>query len=251
MLAKILAAFTYLLMVAVNFLANGLPINNRSTGEISDAYPNFFAPAGPAFSIWGLIYLLLGAYVIYQFVNKDQKTESLLNKINPFFIASSLANILWIFAWHYDYIALSVLIMATLLILLIKIADILRKEQFSSLEKLFIRAPFSVYFGWITVAAIANITVFLVSTGWNGFGIADYVWTSIVLLVGALIGIVRMSKDKNIPYGLVLIWAYFGILLKHLSFNGFDGQYPSIIFTVIACLVLFIFFVGRIFYKSK
>ena len=247
---KILAGVAYVAMVAVNFMANGLPINNRSTGEISDAYPNLFAPAGPAFSIWGLIYLLLGAYVLYQFVKKDQKTEDILKKINPLFIATSLANISWIFSWHYDFIGLSVLIMAILLILLIKIADILRTEQFSSLEKLFIWAPFSIYFGWITVASIANITVFLVGIGWNGFGIADFVWTSVILLVGAVIGILRMRKDNNIAYGMVLIWAYTWILFKHMSADGFDGQYPSVIATVIACLVLFIFFVGRIFYKK-
>lgn len=248
---KIFSLVTYIAMIFVNFMANSLPINNRSTGDISNDYPNLFTPAGPAFSIWGLIYLLLGGYVIYQFVKKDQKTENLLQKINPLFIRTSLANISWIFAWHYDYIGLSVLIMATLLILLIMIADIIRTEQFSSLEKLFIWAPFSIYFGWITVASIANITVFLVSIGWKGFGIADFVWTSIVLLVGAMIGILRIHKDNNIAYGIVLIWAYSWILFKHMSTGGFNRQYPSIIATTIVCLVLFLFFVGRIFYKNK
>jgi len=248
---KIITAVTYVAMLVMNFLANGLPLNNRSTGAISDAYPNLFTPAGPAFSIWGLIYLLLGGYVIYQFAKKDQKTEDLLNKINPLFIATSLANISWIFSWHYDFIALSVLIMATLLILLIKIADILRAGRFTSFQKLFIWAPFSVYFGWITVASIANITVFLVSLSWNRFGIADFVWVSIILLVGAIIGILRMRKDKNTAYGVVLVWAYLWILFKHMSAGGFDGQYPSIIATVIICLVLFAFFIGRIFIKNK
>lgn len=245
-LIKIITGVAYLAMVLVNTLANSLPINNRSTGAISNAYPNLFAPAGPAFSIWGLIYLLLGAYVLFQFARKEQKTEDLLKKINPFFIATSLANISWIFAWHYDYIGLSVLIMATLLFLLIRIADIIRTKKFTSLEKLFIWAPFSVYFGWITVASIANITVFLVSINWNRFGVADFVWTSIILLIGALIGILRMHKDKNIAYGLVLVWAYSWILFKHVSANGFDGQYPSVIITVIVCLVAFVFFVGKI-----
>ncbi len=238
-LIKIFAGVAYIAMVGMNFLANALPINNRSTGEISNAYPNLFAPAGLTFSIWGLIYLLLAGYVLYQFIsfgkNGSQKKEGLLKSINVFFIATSLANIAWIFAWHYDFIGLSVLIMAALLVLLIKIADILRIEKMTSLEKLFISTPFSVYFGWITVAAIANITVFLVSIGWNGFGIADYVWASIILLVGSLIGILRMRKDKNIAYG---------------SAGGFGGQYPSVIATVIVCLILFIFFTGRIVYKK-
>jgi len=253
-LIKIFAGLAYIAMVYVNFLANSLPLNNRSTGAISDAYPNLFAPAGLTFAIWGLIYLLLALYVLYQFKSfgkeGSQKKEGLLKKINVLFIATSLANISWIFAWHYDYIGLSVLIMAVLLVLLIKIADILRVEKMTMREKLFISTPFSVYFGWITVAAIANITVFLVSISWDGFGIADYLWTSIILLVGSLIGILRMRKDKNIAYGLVLIWAYLGILLKHLSAGGFGGQYPSVIATVIVCLVLFGFFVVKIVYKK-
>ncbi len=248
---KIFTAVTYVGMVVVNYLANSLPINNRSTGMISDAYPNLFAPAGLTFAIWGLIYLLLAGYVLFQFLDKDQKIEQLLKKINPLFIATSIINILWIFSWHYDYIGVSVILMVALLVLLIKIADIIRGQVFTTNQKIFVWAPFSVYFGWITVATIANITVFLVSLSWNGFGISDYVWTSIILLVGALIGILRMKKDKNIAYGLVLVWAYLGILLKHQSADGFNGQYPSVIVTLAVCLVLFIFFIRKIYKQVK
>ena len=255
MLLKTVALVAYGAMVAVNFLANSLPINNRSTGAISAAYPNMFAPAGLTFSIWGLIYLFLAGYVLYQFTafGKEgrQKKEGLLQKVNVLFIATSLANLSWIFAWHYDLIGLSVLIMAALLILLIKIADLIRVEQLTAQEKLFISTPFSVYFGWITVAAIANITVFLVSVGWNGFGIADAAWTSMILLVGAVIGVLRLRKDKNIAYGLVLIWAYLGILLKHLAAAGFGGQYPSVIATGTACVVFLLFFTMRVHLKNK
>lgn len=250
-LPKIFSLITYVSMVAVNILANALPINNRSTGAISDAYPNLFAPAGLTFAIWGVIYLLLAGYVVYQFVNKDQKIEKLIQKINPLFIATSIANIGWIFAWHYDFIGLSVILMLILLSLLIKIADIVNKKQFTSLEKLLVLTPFSIYFGWITVATIANITVFFVSINWNGFGIADSIWTSIILLVGALIGILRMNIDRNIAYGLVLVWAYLGILLKHLSTDGFNGQFTSIIATVIACLILLVLSLGKIRYTQQ
>ena len=251
MFIKIVALITYAAMVYVNFLANSLPINNRSTGDVSNAYPNLFAPAGLTFSIWGLIYLLLGRYVLYQFVEKDEKTEALLKRINPFFIATSLANISWIFTWHYDFIGLSVIIMLALLFFLIQIAGILAKEQLMSWKKWFISAPFSIYFGWITVATIANITVFLVRSGWNGFGIPDAIWTIIILLVGAIIGILRVNKDKSIAYGLVLVWAYMGILLKHVSSNGFNGHYPGIIGTLIVCLVVYGYFVGSLFFKNN
>lgn len=254
-ISLIIASICYIAMVFVNFLANTLPINNRNTGEISNSYPNLFAPAGLTFSIWWLIYLLLALYLIYQFIT-FRKIENKIRldslfKLNILFIATSIANLSWIFAWHYDYIWLSVIIMVILLTLLININDLISTLKLKSKEKLLISTPFSVYFWWITVAAIANITVFLVSIGWNWFGIADYIWTSIILLVWALIWILRLQKDKNIAYGLVLIWAYLGILLKHFSTNGYDWKYPSIIITIIICLLLFTFFIWRIFYKKQ
>lgn len=134
-------------MVVVSFLATGLPINDRTTGLISAAYLDLFAPAEITFSIWGLIYLLLAGYVIYQFLNQEPPKERLITKINPLFILSSVANIAWIIAWHYDHIGLSLIIMAVLLVTLIKIADILRPESFNLKEKLLIGVPFSLCFG--------------------------------------------------------------------------------------------------------
>jgi len=248
---KILVVITYVGMVFVNYLANSLPINDRTTGEISNAYPNLFSPAGITFSIWGLIYLLLAGYVVYQFTKRVQRNKVLFKRVNIYFIATSFANICWIFAWHYDFIGLSLLIMTALLYFLIRIADILRDKQLTLRDKLWLHAPFSVYFGWVTVAAIANATVFLVSIDWNGFGIAEHVWTSIIIVIGATIGILRMLKDKNVVYGLVLIWAYLGILIKHVSDTGFGGQYMSVIVTVLICMFLFAFFVTRILIKMK
>lgn len=145
---------------------------------------------------------------------------------------------------------MSVIIMLVLLVSLIKIADLVNKEKFSVTDTLCIRVPFSIYFGWITVATIANITVFLVSLGWNKFGLEEAVWAVIILLVGAGIGTLRMWKDKNIFYGAVLVWAYGGIWLKHTSANGFNGAYPSIITTVIICLVVFLGMIGFLGYKK-
>ena len=97
-----------------------------------------------------------------------------------------------------------------------------------------------VYFGWITVATIANATVLLVSTGWNGFGLPEATWTIVILAVGALIGVATLLRFQDIAYGLVLIWAYAGILIKHTSASGFSNQYPGVIVAVNICLALFI-----------
>lgn len=236
---KIWAVVTFIVMITANALANILPINNITTGELSDYYANLFAPAGYTFSIWGIIYLLLFIYVIYQFFVRSSY-EKIISKINIYFIISSLANTAWIFAWHYQQIFLSLLLMIVILYCLIKIADVLRKEKFSMLESLGLSAPFFVYFGWITVATIANVVVFLVSINWDGFGIEAGIWTMVVLLVGAIIGIARSLYDKKVAYTLVLIWAYIGILSKHISTTGFGSVYPIVIYTLYICLFSFL-----------
>jgi len=234
---KISTLLAYVIMILTNFLAVFLPLGGRSTGQISDNYANLFAPAGYAFSIWGLIYTLLGIYVIYQL---GKKKSDLVEKVNRLFIVNALLNTAWIFAWHYDVIWLSVIIMIGLLITLIKTADIFRARSITPKERWLVRLPFSVYFGWITVATIANVTVFLVYLGWNGFGLSEVFWTVLVLLVGALIGSLRMLKDRSISYGLVLVWAYSAIVFKHFSVSGFNGQYPGIIWIASLCAIVFL-----------
>jgi len=241
---KVVVAATYLTMVTVNALANAIPINGVTTGGVSDSFPDLFAPAPITFSIWGLIYILLAGYTLYQFglfqADHGAAREELFKKIGILFAISSVANTLWIFAWHYNAIWLSLLFMIVILICLILIANRLSEENFSTKEKGFIRLPFSIYFGWITVATIANVTTFLVSLGWGGsLGPSDQIWMVIILLVGAAIGIARMRRDNDIAYGLVILWAYAGILNKHISPAGFVGQYSAvIIFAIISIIIL-------------
>lgn len=241
---KAITILTYLLMIAVNALANILPINGLQTGEVSDLYPNLFAPAPVTFAIWGLIYLLLLGFTLYQaglfqqYLNREKK--ELLRKIQILFSVSSLANAAWIFSWHYLLIPLSTVLIATLLVCLILINLTTRGQRFTLGEKLLIRLPFSVYFGWITVATIANTTTMLVFWNWKGFGIPEPTWTVIILLVGLLIGVVTTLRQKDLAYLLVLIWAYAGIYIKHTSPGGFAGQYESIINTVMVCLGVFV-----------
>ncbi|MEL7656266.1 MAG: tryptophan-rich sensory protein [Bacillota bacterium] len=241
---KLLVVVTFVAMITVNALANILPINGIGTGAVSDFYPNLFAPAGLTFAIWGLIYLLLAAYTLYQlgvFRRKYKKEYGgLLRKTGIVFSVSSLANTAWIFSWHYKIIPLSMALMAILIICLIAIMHIINGQELSFGEKIFIRLPFSVYFGWITVATIANATTLLVSLGWNGFGLSQSLWTMIVLAVGMVIGVIATIRFKDIAYGLVLIWAYAGILIKHTSASGFANQYMDVIITVAVCMAVFI-----------
>lgn len=239
---KLLVGVTYILMIAVNGLANALPINGMNTGEVSDAYPNLFAPAGITFSIWGLIYILLAIYTLYQaglFQRKEgEGNAALLNRVGLLFSFSSLANAAWIFAWHYQIMPLSVILMLAILRSLILINQAIDKEQLSLKEKFLICLPFSVYFGWITVATIANVTTLLVSTGWGRFGLTESTWTIILLIVGTILGGFTTLKTKKLGYGCVLIWAYWGIWIRHTSESGFSGQYGMVVATVLVCIAL-------------
>lgn len=240
---RILVTVTFVAMVLVNALANALPINGRQTGAVSDAYGNLFAPAGITFIIWGVIYLLLALHVLYQlglFHEADRRNAALLERVGMLFAASSVANTVWIFAWHYDVIWLSALLLISMLVLLILIILAIRGAKLTTREKLFVGLPFSVYFGWTTVATVANITVWLVSIKWNGFGLADWVWAVVIIAVAAAIGTITMLRNRDVAYGLVLLWAFIGILIKHTSDTGFAGQYPAVIVTTVVCLAVFV-----------
>lgn len=248
-ITSILVLITYLAMITVNGLANALPINGMITGDISDSYPNLFAPTGITFTIWGVIYILLGLHTLYQlglFRKEGEEVKTaLLKEVGTLFAISSLANVAWIFAWHYKNILLSLVFMLIILVSLALIYIRINKEQLTAREKIFIRLPFSVYFGWITVATIANVTTLLVDklgSPVNLLGISEVVWTIIILLVGLLIGVITTLKHRDVPYGLVIVWTYIGILIKHLMDkplpDGFNSQYPAIIVTLIISLVV-------------
>ncbi|NLK72835.1 MAG: tryptophan-rich sensory protein [Clostridiales bacterium] len=243
MIIKIITAVSFVAMIVVNVLANSLPINNITTREVSDLYANLFAPAPLTYAIWGLIYLLLALYTLYQmglFHGNQVFNSDLVRYINILFSTSSVLNIIWIFLWHYQIIPASLIIMIIILICLAFINREFKLEQLTSREKLFIRLPFSIYFGWITVATIANAVTFFVSIGWKGLGISDAAWTVIVLLAGTAIGLAALLKNKDIEYGLVLVWAYIGIHIKHTSSGGFNNQYPAVILAVIVCIIIFL-----------
>jgi tryptophan-rich sensory protein len=206
MLIKILSALLFAVMIYVNYLANSLPINGMSTGAVSNAYPNLFAPAGVTFSIWGVIYLVLAVICVLFF--KASNNEIVL-QISRLFIISSALNCLWIFAWHHQKFGLSVIIMLLLLASLI-IINIRLAPQPNSI----IKAGFGIYLGWICIATIANITVFLVSLNWGGFGISQEIWTTIMITIGLAISIAAVYKFENPFIAASVIWAFIGIAIK-------------------------------------
>jgi len=202
--------------IVVNGLANALPLNGKTTGEISDGLKNYFAPAGYVFSIWGLIYLALIAFAIYQAL-PAQRDNPLLKRIGYLYALSCLANGAWIFLWHYERFAWTLVVMVVLLLSLIAIY--LRvgigRRRVSNADKWFVQIPFSIYLGWITVATVANVTALLSALQWDGWGLDPRAWAAIVIVVAAAIASAVGITRGVIGYGLVIIWALIGIAKKH------------------------------------
>jgi translocator protein len=212
---RLLNFFSLIAVIIFNVLANALPINNLNTGQISDFYPVLFTPAGYVFSIWGLIYFSLLSFSIYQLL-PSQRDNPNLNRIGVWFIAANGFNAAWIFSWHYLNVPLSMVFMLGLLVSLLAIYLRLNigRAPANQLDNTFYQFPFSVYLGWISVATIANFSILFYTFGWNGWGLSPDLWTVIVIVVGALLGIAMIRLRNEIAYPLVIVWAFAGILFK-------------------------------------
>jgi hypothetical protein len=241
LILSILNLLGFLGTIVVNALANILPINNITTGVLSDLYPNLFVPTGLTFAIWGLIYVLLGVFAIYPLVprvRRDPQKVEFVNKIGPLFFISCLANIGWIFAWHYQILPLSLVLMLILLGCLLAIYLRLKvgKSEVTKAERYFAHLPFSVYLGWITIATIANVTALLVDINWNTWGLGQQFWAVAVIIVGIAIALSVLFTRKDIFYCLVVDWALLGILLKRLSDATMTDQ--SVVIVTVVGMVL-------------
>ena len=214
---KILQFFNilaFVLVFVVNVLSNVLPLNGRTAGEISDLLPSYFTPAGYTFSIWSLIYLALLGYTIYQAI-PAQRERPYQQKIGWLFVVSSIANIAWIFSWHFGFYVLSVFLMISLLVSLIAIYARLKiglpGQAVPKTELALVHVPFSLYLGWITVATIANIASVSAYLGWNGLGIDRPVWSAIMMSVAVVVAGLLLFNRRDFAYAGVLVWALFGI----------------------------------------
>jgi hypothetical protein len=235
---KYLNILLFGLMIVMNYLANALPLNNKTTGQLSDSYPNLFVPAGITFSIWGVIYLLLAVFCVIQFTGSDQ---DMLVKIGWPFAVTCLLNALWIVFWHYEKLPLSLLDMIALLIMLIYINILI-----SDLPPGIMKASFGIYLGWICIATIANITALLVHYNWNGFGISQETWAIIIIFAGAIITALAIYEFRNPYVGLSVIWAFIGIMIKR------QHDYRTIVIaSAIALIIVGIFVTWGFFRKMS
>ncbi len=202
----------FLAVVTVNALANILPINGQTTGDISNRLDVLFTPAGYVFSIWSVIYILLAIWLIRQFPI-ERRNMSVYTSVAGLFAISCVLNIAWILCWHYNLFGLSVIIMIALLSSLIGIYVRIKQNNPQLLDLL----PFSVYLGWISVATIANISYFLVYIDWSGWGLSPEIWTIVMMFVATILARIFLFREQDIYFVLVFIWALVGIGVANLQ----------------------------------
>ena len=203
-------------MILVNFLANALPINGQTTGDVTRGYEVYFIPAGYAFSIWSLIYLGLVVYSVYLSlaVARGRGADTAL-AIAPWYLLTAVANACWLIAWHHNQFPLSMLLMVVLLAALIVIyRKLVVRPADSKFELWSVHIPFRIYLGWISVATIANATITLDDAGWNGFGIAEPTWGVIMIAVATVLGLAMAFLHADAAYVAVVIWALVAVAVR-------------------------------------
>lgn len=242
LLLSVLNAVGFAVVVIVNTLAVKLPLAGRTTGELADRYSNLFVPAGVTFGVvWTAIYVLLGMYVVYgliQSLKVPAQAASFIQKIGFLFLLTCIANVAWVFSWHYEVLPLSLVFMVVLLGALgaISIRLGVDQEKAGVWEKYLVYLPMSLYFGWISIATIANVTTLLVAYKWGRFGLSEEFWTVAMIGVGTLLALVVLFGRKDPFYALVVDWAILGIILKRMA----DMTTPAskVVFASVVCLVL-------------
>jgi len=221
---------SFIVMIVVNALAVLLPLNDKTTKELSDAIQIYFVPEGYVFSIWSLIYVALLGYAVYQLLPKNADKKK-LQSIGWLFTMNALANAGWIFLWHYEYVATSVLLMlvilTTLIAMYLKLG--IGRTKVRGAEYWMSHFPISLYLGWISVATIANIAGALTVHEWGAWGIAPQTWAAVMIGVAGVLALTMLMRHKDYTYALVIIWALIGIALK------FQAE-PTVLWTAVVVI---------------
>ena len=233
----ILNTLSLVFMLVMNSISNTGVFNGKTIGEISDEFETMFAPAGYAFTIWGVIYILLIMFVGYQwFAWLKYKDDSILKRTGFWFVISNIANGAWIVAWLYTYIGLSVFLILALLFSLIclVVKHQLRIRNAPKQIVVFVWWPIGIYLGWIIVATVANVAAFLVSINWQESLMNEQTWTIVMIIAAVVIYVLLISLRNMRCAGIVGLWALIAIGVKHWEMQ------PAIVTTAIISSVVLI-----------
>lgn len=234
----ILNALSVLFVIGVNYISQALRFNNTTVGELSSKYDNLFTPASYAFAIWILIFSGLIAYSIYQIRNAFFKPDKASNitKTGYWFMIANLLTGCWVLVFTYEYIGLSILVMLGIVFSLTKVVINTNMERWDAPISIiaFVWWPICLYIGWISVATIANVTIYLTKINWDGFGLNDVTWTVIMVVVTVLLNLIMILKRNMREFAMVGAWALIAIYVRH------TGNYDSIAYTALTGAIILI-----------
>ena len=210
-------AFTSLLILVILYtLTTAGFLGANPIGQTNQLSQPVIVPAGYAFSIWGPIYLFLLVFPFYQWI-KHRHADGIRRELRIFYGINCIVNGTWLVAASYDWIVSTVVLILVLLYTLVRIQNLVRALHRSGNRVNFWteEVGFSVYFGWITIATVLNITGALDFYAWDGFGWPDVNWAMTILLITAGLAAWISWQYKNIPYLLVGIWAFLALMVRH------------------------------------
>lgn len=203
--------------------------------EISAKYESGITPANFTFSIWSVIYLALCVMTTFHFVQafkqrEDYVTNRELKLIGVLFAANQFVISIWVYTWLNDMPGVSLALLLVQFFTLYVIDKRLRmlNPKKGKISLFITQLPLSIYFAWITVATLANFAAWLVSLGWLVDPSVNLYVSYVLLMVAAMIGVVVVYFKHNIFYGLVMIWAVYGIIMKVME-KG-EGHYHSLVY---------------------
>ncbi|MAN59347.1 MAG: hypothetical protein CMC08_05875 [Flavobacteriaceae bacterium] len=235
----------FIATLLVNYGSNTGAINNITIGEVSENLDNLLTPAGYAFSIWGLIYLLLLGFVVYQARSlfTTVRDDAFILKTGWWFVLSCTANMLWVIFWLYGYFSFSVLAIFVLLYSLLKIVMNNRMELWDAPISVivFLWWPFVFYSGWITVASIVNVAAYLTSINWSGWGISPSIWAVALIVIAGLINLAVTWRRNMREFAFVGAWGLFAI-----SINQWGGS--NALVSYVALVVAAILFISSAYH---
>lgn len=228
----IMNLLSVILVIAVNYISQAIRINETTIGEVSNRYFNLFTPAGYAFAIWGIIFLSLLAYGVFQVRRAyfSQKESAFIEQTGYWFIITNILNCAWVFAFAYDFTGLSVLIMLGILFSLVKIIlnTNMNRVAVSRSTRIFGFVPIGIYSGWIAVATIANISAYLAKLNWDGGFLSATGWTIAMISIATVLYLIIIYKRNILEFAAVGIWALVAIYVRH------KNEYSTIAYTALA-----------------
>lgn len=216
-------ALSVIMVIVINYYSQSRGVNGKTVGELSDEYNNLFTPAGFAFSIWGIIFIMMIIYSVYQLASVfgnssvDSYRRTSAEKTSFWFILANIGNVSWLFVWLNEWTGASVLVMLTILVSLLNIMlrTDLKVSGMSWKDRIFITWPIAVYAGWISVATIANFSAWLSKIGWEGGLLSEVQWTIVMISIAVVVNVFVIWKRNTHAFGMVGVWALFAIYARH------------------------------------